>query len=355
MPNTNLPPIPPNALENTFIWREWLDKLRGFVNNIQDSLGTLFSGPVTSVVNGVALWADTTGRVLKDAGTGTGGIKIVPSVVANYCGIYGSTVVTPSTLNFTMVFKDDGSICQLNASSTIFYKIGGTAIGTISSSGWALASNLLFSGTNRLITGDMTNATIASRLSFQTTTTNNITYPQAIPNGTSIESGWACFNSSTAADCGTAYIGITDTTAWLQSAKIGTGTVLPWSFKVGGSTAVKIDTALNLVALAGVAETGYSFPVVTNGFSVTAASTMRTLVLDPAGPLATGTVIMMAAPVDGQIFRLTSSQTITALTVSPNTGQTVLNAPTTLVVSTTAPYGYEFIYHGGYSTWYRTQ
>jgi len=39
---------------------------------------------------------------------------------------------------------------------------------------------------------------------------------------------------------------------------------------------------------------------------------------------------MPAAPIDGQIVRMLSSQTITSLTLSPNTGQSISGAPTTI-------------------------
>jgi len=89
------------------------------------------------------------------------------------------------------------------------------------------------------------------------------------------------------------------------------------------------------------------------GFSITVSDGVETLILDPAGTLATGTVILPASANDGDIFNLTSSQTITGLTVSPSNGQSVKNAPTALTVSTTAPMGYSFIYNSSNSTWYR--
>ena len=86
------------------------------------------------------------------------------------------------------------------------------------------------------------------------------------------------------------------------------------------------------------------------GFSWTIGNNCSTLLLKPAGTLATGTVIMPAAPVDGQIARVLSSQTITSLTVSPSSGQAVVGAPSTIGPS--APFS--MIYDLASTTWYWT-
>jgi hypothetical protein len=91
------------------------------------------------------------------------------------------------------------------------------------------------------------------------------------------------------------------------------------------------------------------------GFSITIDDGVETLLLKPAGVLATGTIIMPAGATDGDNVKISSTQTITALTVTPNKGQSILNAPTALTVSTTAPYGYEFIFDANSATWYRVQ
>lgn len=86
------------------------------------------------------------------------------------------------------------------------------------------------------------------------------------------------------------------------------------------------------------------------GFSQTIANNCTTLLLKPSGTLASGTVVMPAAPVDGQIARVLSSQTITTLTVSPNSGQSVVGAPST--VGPSAPFS--MIYDLASTAWYRT-
>lgn len=91
--------------------------------------------------------------------------------------------------------------------------------------------------------------------------------------------------------------------------------------------------------------------VPTTGFSQTVANSCSTLLLKPAGTLATGTVKMPASPADGQLVNVISSQTVTTLTVSANTSQSIVNAPTTITATTP----FTMIYDLASTTWYRKQ
>lgn len=102
----------------------------------------------------------------------------------------------------------------------------------------------------------------------------------------------------------------------------------------------------------------YSLQTPTTGFSITIGANVQYLVLNPAGTLATGTITMPVSPVDGFIVTVSSSKVITALTVSPNTGQTLQNAPTTLQLLVNTPgaisgYSFSYIYSTSTTTWYR--
>jgi len=99
----------------------------------------------------------------------------------------------------------------------------------------------------------------------------------------------------------------------------------------------------------------YSYQVPLTGFSITIPNYTNTLILNPAGTLATGTIIMPASVYDGQIVAVTSSQTITSLTYTPNSGvvmppsQTIIGAPTTITSTTPA----KFIYKASLKTFFR--
>jgi hypothetical protein len=88
---------------------------------------------------------------------------------------------------------------------------------------------------------------------------------------------------------------------------------------------------------------------VTTGFSITLAGTIKILTLTPSAPIASGTIIMPSGAYDGQPVQVSTTQAITALTVQPNAGQTVLNAPTTLAAGASFMYYYNLTNN----TWYR--
>jgi hypothetical protein len=75
----------------------------------------------------------------------------------------------------------------------------------------------------------------------------------------------------------------------------------------------------------------YDYQVLTTGFSYTFAAGTQTLVINPAGTLATGTITMPASPADGMVINIESTQQITAVTVQGNTGQTITGAPVQLI------------------------
>jgi len=90
------------------------------------------------------------------------------------------------------------------------------------------------------------------------------------------------------------------------------------------------------------------YHVPTTGFNYTIANTTRFLILEPSGGLATGTITMPAAPVDGQVVSILCTKAVTTLTHNPNTGQTLLSPATSL----TAHGRKAWIYYSATTTWY---
>jgi hypothetical protein len=109
------------------------------------------------------------------------------------------------------------------------------------------AGNLTFTGTGNRITGDFSNATVANRVAFQTSTTNGNTFLAAIPNGTGTAAGLLVYNNSdptNAAFISSQLVGTTE--ARINSGITGTGTYLPMTFYTGGSERVRVDTSGNV-------------------------------------------------------------------------------------------------------------
>ena len=105
------------------------------------------------------------------------------------------------------------------------------------------SGNLTFTGTGNRILGDFSNATIASRVAFQTSTTNGQTRLTLIPNGTGTDTAVDLFNnSSDLVNVGRLSLraGLVDMA--ILSTREGTGTYLPMTFFTGGSEAMRITT-----------------------------------------------------------------------------------------------------------------
>ena len=93
----------------------------------------------------------------------------------------------------------------------------------------------------------------------------------------------------------------------------------------------------------------YTYLVPTTGTSITIGTGITALVLNPAGTLASLTITMPLTPLDGSVLTLASTKTITTLSLSAASGQTLLNAPATLTGNTSV----SFMYVLGITTWVR--
>lgn len=116
-----------------------------------------------------------------------------------------------------------------------------TGQGDVTSSGAnTLTDNLNFSGTGLRIRGDFSNSTLNSRLSFQSSTTDGITYLQVLPNGTGNNSGFSCYGSFDITNTNFGDISNNSAEVRLRSGITGTGTYLPLTFYTGGVERMRI-------------------------------------------------------------------------------------------------------------------
>ncbi len=108
------------------------------------------------------------------------------------------------------------------------------------------SGNFNFSSTGQRITGDFSNATHTNRLAIQTNVTNGATSPFLLPNGTGNLAQIVVANASDPTNSSYGSLAAVGTTSVrLSSAVLGTGTLLPMTFDVGGER-MRIDTAGNV-------------------------------------------------------------------------------------------------------------
>jgi len=122
-----------------------------------------------------------------------------------------------------------------------------TAGRAVSASSATVTGNLTFTGTGNRITADFSNATLANRTAFQTSTTNGNTSVTALPNGTSVTANFRTYGSSDPTNTSFldfASVGGTDSR--FTSGATGTGTALPMTMYTGGAERVRIDTSGNV-------------------------------------------------------------------------------------------------------------
>jgi hypothetical protein len=106
------------------------------------------------------------------------------------------------------------------------------------------SGNLTFTGTGNRILGDFSNATIANRVSFQTSTTNGVTSLGLIPNGSATAANFSAYSNSGVTDAQRAQLAcVGGSDVRIVSDFIGSGSFLPLTMFTGGSERLRIDTS----------------------------------------------------------------------------------------------------------------
>jgi hypothetical protein len=145
---------------------------------------------------------------------------------------FGNTAVT---LGDTVTTLNNMTLANATVSS-----------GNVTITSATVSGNLTFTGTSNRIVGDFSNATLANRVAFQTSTVNGNTGISVLPNGTSLNANFAVVNNSDPTNASYMQIRVGSTTSDLNASIFGTGTYLPMVFLTGGSERVRIDTSGNV-------------------------------------------------------------------------------------------------------------
>jgi hypothetical protein len=167
---------------------------------------------------------------------------------------------------------------NLSEGNVVVTPSGNVGIGTSSPSApLDVNGNLAITGSARRITGDFSNATVANRVMFQTSTVNGSTVVSAIPNGTSQLSQFVAYNNSDLSGVfQTAQLVSLGTEASFRAGISSGATYLPMTFYTGGSEKVRIDTSGN-VGIGTSSPQGRLQINVQDGFIFNAASSISTM------------------------------------------------------------------------------
>jgi hypothetical protein len=96
--------------------------------------------------------------------------------------------------------------------------------------------------------------------------------------------------------------------------------------------------------------TGYDYAAPSTNFDLTANVNVSRVIYDPAGTLANGTLTLPAGNVEAKVVTVSSTATISAFKVNPNTGTTLVpSANVTLTAGTSVSY----FFHAAESKWYK--
>jgi len=229
--------------------------------------------------------AGTNGYGLVTDGSGNTSWSAIPSGTINTATIgqityYSGTNALSGTTTGTGVLTALGNntnsasgVAVLNGSGFLAVAQGGTATGTAgigafnnitgytaSGATGTTSTNLVFStsptittpttsgnvtatGTGALFLADFSNATVASRFAFQTSTANQTTGIYALPNGSSTGASWQATNNSDPTNASKILITTNASTdVQLVSGINGTGTYLPLSIYTGGGVSAQFST-----------------------------------------------------------------------------------------------------------------
>jgi hypothetical protein len=200
---------------------------------------TIANSGVTSLTAGtnITVSAATGGVTIGTTATPTWTSETVPLISG------GTTASSTLTLQSTSGAGTSDAIIFRTASQSERMRIDTSGNVSIAS------GNLTFSATGQRITGDFSNATVANRVMFQTSTANAGTTVGIIPNGTSNASLLELYGSSTD-QANTSYgrlaLALSSAEFAIASNIRGTGTYLPMTFYTGGSERMRVDTSGNV-------------------------------------------------------------------------------------------------------------
>ena len=164
----------------------------------------------------------------------------------------GGTGLTSYTAGDLLYYASGTALSKLGigAANTVLTSSGSAPqwstnlnIGSLTATSISNSGNLTFTGTGNRIIGDFSNATVANRVMFQTSTLNSATSIYAIPNGTSTTSQFVAVSNSDPTNASVLQLLSLSTDAQIRAGVTGTGTLVPLTLYAGGAERLRLFTS----------------------------------------------------------------------------------------------------------------
>lgn len=107
--------------------------------------------------------------------------------------------------------------------------------------GGDISGNVNIVGTGRRITADFSNASVANRAAFQTSTVNGNTFVHFRPNGTAVASGVISTTGSDGENYNSIEIVVTPAASIVRAGQSGTGVIAPLELNSGAVKCLRLD------------------------------------------------------------------------------------------------------------------
>lgn len=247
----------------------------GTVTNVSVTSANGFAGTVSDPTGNPSITLSTTltgilkGNSVSMSSAIAGTDYLEPSAIGTTVQAYNANLTTYAATTPTatgLALLDDntvadqrttlglGAIATQNANSVAITggSITGTSIGASSPSTGSFTSisdsgNLSFTGTGNRITGDFSNATVANRAMFQTSTPASATRVGIIPSQIGQNTQLAFYTDPAITNASVGIIQLTSSEFQISSTNAGgTGATNPMTFYTGGSERMRVDASGNV-------------------------------------------------------------------------------------------------------------